>query len=127
MNLFGEGAEIMSDLSACHFEQSFYDVWGMCQENKELCAMSQLTENLSKNMFVLMGKLTAMAETMKDFKVDEDGEAVEMSSEDYYEEMREIGTDAGTFYRTIYNYQTPEQMEKASKKEESTSRRHHGH
>ena len=34
MNLFGEGAEIMEDLSACHFEQSFYDVWGMCQEDK---------------------------------------------------------------------------------------------
>merc|ERR1740117_2632127 len=72
-------------------------------------------------MFVLMGKLTAMAETMKDFKVDDDGEPVEMSTDDYYEEMREIGTDTGTFFRTIYNYQTPEQMEKASKKEESTS------
>jgi hypothetical protein len=34
MNLFGEGAEVMEDLSNCHFEQSLYDVWGMCQEDK---------------------------------------------------------------------------------------------
>jgi hypothetical protein len=108
MNLFGEGAEIMEDLSACHFEQSFFDVWGMCQDNKEICAMSQITENLTKNMFVLMGKMTAMAETMKEFKPTEDGE--ELNEEEYYENMREIGTDAGTFFRVIYNYQTPEQM-----------------
>ena len=74
-----------------------------------------------------MGKLTAMAETMKDFKADEDGVKPEMSADEYFEEMREIGTDAGTFFRVIYNYQTPEQRKESAKKEESSSRRHHGH
>lgn len=118
MNLFGEGAEIMEDLSACHFEQSFFDVWGMCQDNKEICAMSQITENLTKNMFVLMGKMTAMAETMKEFPSEDEGE--------YKEQMREIGTDAGTFLRVIYDYKTPEQIAEDASRSDSSSRRHHG-
>ena len=89
--------------------------------------MSTLTENLTKNMFLLMGSLTTMAETMKDFKDEESGEDVEMNADDYYEEMREIGTNAGSFFRTIYNYQTPEQREASANKPESSSRRHHGH
>ena len=37
----------------------------MCKENKDACKMEQITENLTKSMFVLMGKLTSMAETLK--------------------------------------------------------------
>ena len=118
MNLFGEGAEVMEDLSACHFEKSFFDLWGMCQDNKEICAMSQITENLTKNMFVLMGKLTAMAETMKEFPAEDEGE--------YHEQMRELGSDAGTFLRVIYNYQTPEQIAEQASREQNSGRRHHG-
>ena len=100
LNLFAEGAEIMSDLSECKFEQSVFDVMAMCKEVDEdgasKCAMSHMTENLSKNMFVLMGKLTGMAETMKDFPSED--------PEEYHEQMRELGTDAGTFLRVLYNF-----------------------
>lgn len=42
MNLFGEGAEVMEDLSACHFEQSAFDLWAMCHmdDGSDLCAMT---------------------------------------------------------------------------------------
>ena len=74
MNLFGEGAEVMQDLSACHFESSFFDLQAMCKTEAKPCEMSNITENLTKNMFVLMGKLTSMAETMKEFPSDDESE-----------------------------------------------------
>ena len=100
LNLFGEIAEVSGDLSACHFEASFYDIWNMCSENKELCAMGAITSNLTKNMFVLMGKLTSLAETLKGFPSKEE--------DVYNEQMRELGSDAGTFLRVVYNFETPE-------------------
>ena len=121
LNLFAEGAEVMSDLSNCKFEQSVFDLMAMCKEKDEneesLCAMSHITENLTKNMFVLMGKLTGMAETMKDFPSED--------PEEYHEQMRELGTDAGTFLRVLYNFQTPEIAEAAKHHDSSASRRHH--
>ena len=111
----------MSDLSNCKFEQSIFDIMAMCKEVDEdgvsKCAMSHITENLTKNMFVLMGKLTGMAETMKDYPAED--------PEDYHEQMRELGTDAGTFLRVLYNFQTPE-MEKEAAQHSSSARRHHG-
>ena len=121
LNLFAEGAEIMSDLSNCKFEQSVFDIMAMCKElddeGESKCAMSHMTENLTKNMFVLMGKLTGMAETMKDFPSED--------PEEYHEQMRELGTDAGTFLRVLYNFQTPEQAASAHHSS-SSARRHHG-
>ena len=39
MNLFGEFAEVAGDLSNCHFEKSFFDLYNMCKEEKDICAM----------------------------------------------------------------------------------------
>ena len=66
-NLFAEAAEILENVSKCHFEQSAFDVMHMCTKEPEACTMSKLMENVTKNMFVLMGKATSMAETLKDF------------------------------------------------------------
>ena len=96
MNLFGEAAEVASDLSGCHFEQSFFDIYGMCKEDKEACAMPKLTENLTKNMFVIVGKMTQMAETMTEMK---DAEGSE-----YDELMREVGADYGTMLRDVFAF-----------------------
>ena len=87
-------------------------------DGSELCAMTKITENLTKNMFVLMGKMTAMAETMKEFPSEDEDE--------YKEQMREIGTDAGTFLRVIYDYKTPEQIAEDASRADSSSRRHQG-
>ena len=61
------GMQIMEDIMACHFEKSPYDLMTFCSEDSTRCTMSKMLENLSKNMFVIMGKMTSMAETMKDF------------------------------------------------------------
>ena len=108
LNLFGEFAEVAGDLSACHFESSGKDIWDMCAENKELCEMETITGNLTRSMFVLMGKLTSMAETLKNFPAEE--------QDDYREQMRELGSDAGTLLRVIFAYETPENKAAFEKK-----------
>ena len=97
-NLFAEGAEILENVSKCHFEQSAFDIMHMCSTQPDDCKMNKLIENLTKNMFVLMGKITSLAESLKDFPAEE--------NEDFKEQMREFGSDFGTFMRVIFNYQT---------------------
>ena len=43
----------------------------MCSRDPDACAMNKLIENLTKNMFVLMGKVTSLAESLKDFPATE--------------------------------------------------------
>ena len=47
-------------------------------------------------MFVLVGKMTSMAETLKDFPA--------KGNDDFKEQMMEMGDDAGTFARVMFNY-----------------------
>ena len=43
----------------------------MCSDEPDKCAMNKLMENVTKNMFVLMGKATSMAESLKDFPAED--------------------------------------------------------
>ena len=88
----------MENVSKCHFEQSAFDIMEMCNKDAEACTINKIIENLTKNMFVLMGKVTSLAESLKDFPA--------TSNDDFKEQMREFGSDAGTFMRVIFNYQT---------------------
>ena len=67
MNLFTEMTEVLEDLSSCHFEKSAFDIMGMCTSNPKACSVATLTQNMSKDMFVLIGKMTSLAEVMEDF------------------------------------------------------------
>jgi len=96
-NLFADAAEIMENLSKCHFEGPAFDLLHMCNQDITTCSMTKLLENLTKNMFVLVGKATSMAESFKDFPAPENG--------DFKEQMSEFGDDFGTFGRTIFNFQ----------------------
>ena len=97
-NLFTQGAEVLENLSACHFEESVFDIMQECSSDEELCTIGAITQNLSKDMFVLMGKLTSIAETIEGFPADDNG--------DFKEQMREFGSDAGTALRVVFNYRT---------------------
>ena len=120
LNMFGEIAEVAGDLSECHFESSFYDLWNFCAEDKANCEMGAITQNLTKNMFVLMGKLTSMAETFKGFP--------SKDQDEYREQMRELGSDAGTFLRVVYGYESQQNKDdKAHRKQEIEDLLHHGH
>ena len=66
-------------------------------------------------MFVIVGKLSTLAETLKEFPAEEE--------EDFKEQMREMGDDAGTTMRVIFNFESEE--EKAKKAMHSSSQTHH--
>ena len=97
LNLFGAAAEVTSDLAQCHFEHPFFDLWGMCKEDETTCAIDTLTQNLTKNMFVLVGKMTQMGESMTEMKGADQAE--------YEEIMKEMGTDCGTMLRDVFAFE----------------------
>ena len=62
IGLFSEAAEIFENLAACKFEAPALDLMKFCNANTQNCAVKTLTDNLTKNMFVLVGKITSIAE-----------------------------------------------------------------
>lgn len=111
MDIIKEGTEVLNDVQECKFLQSWTDIDHFCKEDLSNCSMTKMTENLSKNMFVIIGKLTSLTETMKDFPSPD--------PETYADQMYEIGDDAGTMLRTLYNFHT------GSESAESHVYRHH--
>ena len=67
LSLVTEGSEVFFNLSNCHFETSVFDVIGTCTSKPEACSIPQITQNWSKNMFLLIGKMTSMAESLENF------------------------------------------------------------
>ena len=100
INEFKHFSAIFENISKCRFEESFFDILTLCTKNPDQCAPKNLLTNLSKNMFVLVGKMTSLAETFKDFP-NSDNDA-------FREQMKELGQDAGTFVRVIFNFQKKE-------------------
>ena len=74
-----QGAEVAENLvSTCHFEQPMVDLMTFCESKADPCTISNILDNLKKDMFVLMGKLTSIAETVKeDFPSDENEDFAE--------------------------------------------------
>ena len=95
-NVFADGAQIMENFGKCHLEGPAFDVLELCNTDAEACAPQKLLENLTKNMFVLVGKMTSMAETFKGFPA--------TSRSDFKEQMMEVGDDFGTFGRVIFQF-----------------------
>merc|ERR1719326_827400 len=62
INIISDGAEIIQDLAGCKFEGPAIDIMDFCADNKDNCNMKTLMDNLTKNMFVLVGKITSIAE-----------------------------------------------------------------
>lgn len=108
---FSQLAEIMENLSTCKFEKAGIDIVTMCTKDMSACSLSTLTQNVSKDMFVLVGKLTSLAEMFQDFPSKDKWE--------FEEECRELGATAGTWARVVFNYHQPG--------EATTSHHYHHH
>ena len=76
-------ASIFENLSNCHFEESAFDIFSMCTKNPGECMFNKLLENLTKNAFILVGKVTSLAETFQGFPA-KDGEG-------FKQQMKELG------------------------------------
>ena len=79
---------------------------------KEDCSFSKLIENFTQNMFVIVGKLSTLAETLKEFPADD--------IDEYKEQMREMGDDAGTTMRVIFNFESEAEKEKKASRKTAT-------
>merc|ERR1711988_855933 len=95
----------------CHFEKSAFDIMTECTKDPKACALTTITQNLSKDMFVLVGKLTSLAEVMQDFPAKD--------KEDFSEQMMEFGSTAGTWSRVMFNFH--------HEGEEKTTHHYHHH
>merc|ERR1719329_162500 len=97
--MFAQMAEIMENLSKCHFEESAFDIMTLCTKEPSACLLPKVTENLTKNMFVLIGKMTSLAETLQGYPSKE--------TDVYEEQMRELGSTGGTWARVMFNFHQP--------------------
>lgn len=97
--MFAQMAEIMENLSVCHYEKPAFDIMGLCTKDKNACKLQTITQNMSKDMFVLIGKMTSLAEVMQDFPAKD--------RLDFGEQMRELGGTAGAWTRVMFGYHHP--------------------
>ena len=95
-NVFAEGAEIFENIAKCRMEGPLFDIIHLCATEKDACLPSTIGENVTKNMFVLVGKCTSMTETFKGFPA-KDKEA-------FKDQMSQVGDDFGTLLRVLFNY-----------------------
>jgi hypothetical protein len=93
---FSDAAEVFENLSKCRFEGPAFDILHECAKDKTACTPSKFLENVTKNMFVLVGKMTSMAESFKGFPA--------KNTDDFAEQMSELGDDFGTFSRVMFNF-----------------------
>jgi hypothetical protein len=112
VNIFAKMAEVFENLSTCHFEKSGFDLLAMCTKDPKACAFTTMTQNVSKDMFVLVGKFTSLAEVMQDFP--------SKDREDFGEQMMELGSTGGTWARVMFNFHHEGE-------EQSTHHYHHHH
>ena len=65
--VFDAWAEVLEDISECHFENSFLDLIHFCEPEDVDCSPSNLFHNASQNMFALLGKVTEIGQELSDF------------------------------------------------------------
>ena len=121
-SVMGKAANVFSNLNACNFRQPYRDIGEYCHSEDEveevvktlkastkdieiddieeaehtLCTMGDMMDNITKNMFALMGKFSQMAELMKEFPAESDDELKQQTLE--------LGEDLGTFMKTALNF-----------------------
>lgn len=88
---------IANNLKICTSEGAFKDIKKFCKKDPENCSSTTIMNNLTKNMFVIFGKVTEMAEIFKAFPATE--------TEDFYAQTYSIGGDIGTLVRVLLAYQ----------------------
>ncbi len=94
--MFGQTVQVFSNLKSCALEQSLTDVYAFCNSNPQLCQLQKLFENLTANLFVLMGKFTELNVMIKEFPA--------ADSQDLYNQTYLFGSDLGTLLRVLVGF-----------------------
>lgn len=94
--IFGQSVQVFTNLKSCAIQESLTDVYAFCSEKPEACQIQKLFENLTSNMFVLMGKFTELQTMFHGFPAAE--------SDDLYDQTFTLGNDLGTLLRVLVAY-----------------------
>ena len=69
-NVFNEAMQVYNNFEQCSVQSSFNDVVTFCNNNPDSCSGQSLFENMTKNMFLLMGQVTSLTTIANEFPAD---------------------------------------------------------
>lgn len=111
----GDILQLLANVDTCDLRQPYKDLRDFCRTvdvpekdpdvpefddidaNKEKCSMGTVLENFSKNAFVLMGKGSTLAQTIKEFPAENPDQLMVQSMD--------IGESLGTFLKVGIDFQ----------------------
>lgn len=96
MNIFGQGMEVFNSIQSCSIQQSFDDIVTFCDKHSESCNGQALMDNLTKNMFVLMGKITEATTILQDFPA--------KTAAELFLQTSSLGNIIGTILRVVSGF-----------------------
>ena len=95
--LFGQGMEVFNSFQSCSIESSFNDVSTYCNVHPSACTGAALMDNVTKNMFVLMGKFTEVTSVLQEFPAE--------TAAELYTQTSSLGNILGTTLRLLSGFQ----------------------
>ena len=82
--------------TTCSLETSTKDLYYFCERNVSQCTPSSFLENMTTNMFLLIGKFTEVSEILNDYPSN--------NSDILYSQTHTIGSDIGTSLRILSGF-----------------------
>lgn len=67
MSLLSSGMNVLNGISACGAAESFKDIKEFCTEDPEKCSLQSFMDNVTSNLFVLMGKFSDVVDVLAVF------------------------------------------------------------
>ena len=98
MSLLPKGMEVFNSLNSCSVTSTFTDVATFCVLHPDSCTSASLMENVTKNLFVLMGKFTEVTTIMN-------GGFPAPTAADLYTQTESMGNIVGTILRLLSGFQ----------------------
>ena len=95
--LIGDAMIIFNNLKSCNITESFTVIKKHCASKEGTCSPSNLVGNLTKNIFVFIGKITQLTTVLKGYPA--------ADAQAYYTQTYAIGDDVGTFVRVVVGYE----------------------
>lgn len=93
-DLLPDAMEIVENLKKCATSKD--TIYSFCMEDMNRCTPMTLQQNVQKNLFVIMSKVTDLQKLVKDFPA--------ADSEELYQQTYQAGTDVGSIVKVVFNY-----------------------
>ena len=94
--IFNEAMSVYNNFQECSVQQSINDIVTFCNTHPQNCNGSALIDNLTQNMFVLMGQATQLSTVMNGFPAE--------TAEELYTQTETLGNTLGTVVRVVSGF-----------------------